>query len=163
MNTRIIKPASGALNHPTNVVLARTMVRDLYQGQKAAQKLSTLMTMMAIGGLIAGFAGIVVAINAWADWGGLPLLMGGCFLFVSATRLVLANSIAGALNCLPEFAGSASALAGALQYGSGIFGSALVAIFSDGTHWPMGLMVAICGIGCTLSAACVLRIDPTFN
>jgi DHA1 family bicyclomycin/chloramphenicol resistance-like MFS transporter len=120
-------------------------------------------TMMAIGGLISGIAGMVIAINTWADWGGLPLLICGCFLFVSATGLVLANSIAGALNCLPEFAGSASALAGALQYGSGIFGSALVAIFADGTPWPMGLVVAICGIGCALSAACVLRTTPTFN
>lgn len=120
-------------------------------------------TMMTIGGLIAGFAGVVLAINTWADWGGLPLLICGCFLFVSATGLVLANSIAGALNCLPEFAGSASALAGAMQYGSGIFGSALVAIFADGTPWPMGLVVAICGIGCALSAACVLRIKPKFN
>jgi MFS family permease len=31
-----------------NVVLARAMVRDLYEGQRAAQKMSTLMTVMAI-------------------------------------------------------------------------------------------------------------------
>jgi DHA1 family bicyclomycin/chloramphenicol resistance-like MFS transporter len=120
-------------------------------------------TMMAVGAFTSAIAGLVIAINTWADWGGLPLLIGGCFVFISATGLVLANSITGALNCLPQFAGSASALAGALQYSAGILGSALVATFADGTPWPMGLVVAICGLGCLLSAACVLRTNPTFD
>lgn len=115
--------------------------------------------MMLMGGIISGIAGVVIAGTTWADWGGLPLLICGCFLFVSATGFVLANAITGALNSLPEFAGSASALAGALQYGSGILGSALVAVFTDGTPWPMGWVVAICGLGCALSAAFALRLS----
>jgi DHA1 family bicyclomycin/chloramphenicol resistance-like MFS transporter len=115
--------------------------------------------MMVMGGLISGIAGVVIAGTTWADWGGLPLLICGCFLFVSATGFVLANAITGALNCLPEFSGSASALAGALQYGSGILGSALVAVFADGTPWPMGWVVAICGLGCAMSAAFALRLS----
>ncbi|MNH01125.1 Bicyclomycin resistance protein [compost metagenome] len=114
-------------------------------------------TLMTVGGLVSGVAGLVLAINTWADLGGLPLMICGCLLFVSATGLVLANSISGALGCMPEFAGSASALAGALQYGAGIFGSALVAIFADGTPWPMGLVLAVCGVGCLVSAVWVLR------
>ncbi|MNE59905.1 bicyclomycin/multidrug efflux system [compost metagenome] len=70
---------------------------------------------------------------------------------------MLANSISGALSCLPQFAGSASALAGAMQYGAGIFGSALVAILADGTPWPLGLVLAICGLGCLLSGMWVLK------
>lgn len=120
-------------------------------------------TMLAIGGLLSVIAGAVITINTWADWGGLPMLIFGCILFVSATGLVLANSITGALNCLPKFAGSASALAGALQYGSGIMGSALVATFTDGTPWPMGLVVGICSIGCVLSAVCALQTAKKFN
>ncbi len=114
-------------------------------------------TMMTVGGLVSCVAGLVLAINTWADLGGLPLMICGCLLFVSATGLVLANSISGALGCMPEFAASASALAGALQYGAGIFGSALVAIFADGTPWPMGLVLAVCGVGCLASAVWVLR------
>jgi MFS transporter, DHA1 family, multidrug resistance protein len=54
-----------ALGACCGVVLARAMVRDLYEGPKSAQMLSTLMTIMAIapllgpivGGQILGFAG----------------------------------------------------------------------------------------------------------
>jgi DHA1 family bicyclomycin/chloramphenicol resistance-like MFS transporter len=113
-------------------------------------------TLLLVGGLISAVAGGVIAYTTWADWGGLPLLICGCFVFVTATGFVLANAITGALGCLPRFSGTASALAGALQYGAGILGSALVARFADGTPWPMGLVVGICGLGCLLSAACVL-------
>jgi MFS transporter, DHA1 family, multidrug resistance protein len=34
------------------VVLARAMMRDLYEGERAAQMLSTLMTIMAIAPLV---------------------------------------------------------------------------------------------------------------
>ncbi|WP_446739607.1 Bcr/CflA family multidrug efflux MFS transporter [Pseudomonas sp. TH41] len=141
------------------VLFAAGIVGLMLMNQANARLLNRFRsdTLMAVGALIAGVAGMILGISTWVDWGGLSLLVCGCFLFVSATGLVLANSITGALNCLPEFAGSASALAGALQYGSGIFGSALVAIFADGTPWPMGLVVAICGAGCLASAICVLR------
>lgn len=112
--------------------------------------------LLLVGGVISAVAGGVIAFTTWADWGGLPLLICGCFVFVTATGFVLANAITGALGCLPQFSGTASALAGALQYGAGILGSGLVARFADGTPWPMGLVVGICGLGCLLSAACVL-------
>jgi DHA1 family bicyclomycin/chloramphenicol resistance-like MFS transporter len=117
-------------------------------------------TMMFIGGAVSAVAGIIIAFATWDDLGGLTLLICGCFMFVSATGFVLANAITGALGCLPQFSGSASALCGALQYSAGILGSALVAKFADGTPWPMGATVAICGIGCVLSAAFVLWSTP---
>ncbi|RMR57336.1 hypothetical protein ALP84_200112 [Pseudomonas cichorii] len=40
-----------ALGVCANVVLARAMVRDLYEGREAVQKMSTLMTIMAIAPL----------------------------------------------------------------------------------------------------------------
>ena len=51
----------------------------------------------------------------------------------------------------PERAGAVSALVGALHYGAGVFGSGLVGALGEGTPWPMGLIVALCGLGC---AAC---------
>ncbi|MDF5890339.1 multidrug effflux MFS transporter [Pseudomonas syringae pv. syringae] len=114
-------------------------------------------TLLTVGALFAGVAGLVLAANTWADWGGLPLLVFGCFLFASSTGFIVANSVAGALNCLPQFSGSASALAGGLQYGAGILGSALVAIYADGTPWPMGWVLAVCGMGCVVSALWVRR------
>jgi DHA1 family bicyclomycin/chloramphenicol resistance-like MFS transporter len=112
--------------------------------------------LLLVGGLVSAIAGSVIAFTTWGDWGGLSVLISGCFLFVTATGFVLANAITGALNCLPQYSGTASALAGAMQYGAGILGSALVARFADGTPWPMGLVTGICGLGCLLSATCVL-------
>jgi DHA1 family bicyclomycin/chloramphenicol resistance-like MFS transporter len=51
--------------------------------------------------------------------------------------LIVANSIAGALASFPNRAGAVSALVGAIQYGTGIVGSAMVGAFADGTPWPM--------------------------
>ncbi|MFF7711000.1 Bcr/CflA family multidrug efflux MFS transporter [Pseudomonas sp. NPDC007930] len=113
--------------------------------------------LLAAGGLLAALAGALVAFASWGGAGGLALLIGGCFLFVSATGMVLANAISGALNCAPHIAGTASALAGALQYGAGILGSAAVAVFADGSPWPMGAALAVCGLCCLLAGAVVLR------
>ena len=63
--TLIVFRVIQALGACAGVVLARAMVRDLYEGDRAAQMLSTLMTVMAIaplvgpilGGQILGFAG----------------------------------------------------------------------------------------------------------
>lgn len=48
------------------VVLARAMVRDLYQGSRAAQMLSTLMTVMAIAPLLGPLlGGQIVTLAGW--------------------------------------------------------------------------------------------------
>jgi len=48
------------------VVLARAMVRDLYEGERAAQMLSTLMTIMAIAPLLGPIlGGQILAIAGW--------------------------------------------------------------------------------------------------
>jgi DHA1 family bicyclomycin/chloramphenicol resistance-like MFS transporter len=116
-------------------------------------------TMMTVGALMSAAAGLLLAINTWANWGGLPLMIFSCLLFVSATGMVLANSIAGAMNCFPQASGSASALVGTLQYGSAMVGSAMVAIFADDTPWPLGWVLAVCGLGCAVCALWVQRIE----
>jgi len=48
------------------VVLARAMVRDLYQGDRAAQMLSTLITIMAVGPLLGPIlGGQVLLVASW--------------------------------------------------------------------------------------------------
>lgn len=96
----------------------------------------------------AAIFGLGVAVVAGTGWGGLFGLAGTLFLFSAMSGLIFANSIAGALGRFPERAGTASALVGAIHYGAGIVGSALVGAFADGTPWPMGWVVAIAGIGC---------------
>ncbi|MFJ3486479.1 multidrug effflux MFS transporter [Pseudomonas sp. NPDC090202] len=49
-----------------SVVLARAMVRDLYSGHRAAQMLSTLMTVMAIAPLIGpSLGGVILHLASW--------------------------------------------------------------------------------------------------
>ena len=55
-----------AIGACASVVLARAMVRDLYQGVRAAQMMSTLMTVMAIAPLIGPFVGgQILALAGW--------------------------------------------------------------------------------------------------
>lgn len=55
-----------ALGACASVALSRAMVRDLYQGNRAAQMLSTLITVMAIAPLIGPLAGgQIVALAGW--------------------------------------------------------------------------------------------------
>ena len=103
---------------------------------------------------IAALTGIVLAIDARTGLGGLAGLAGlvvPLVLFIASTGLIAANSIAGALALFPDRSGAVSALIGAFQYGSGVAGSALVGAFADGTPWPIGWVIALCGLGCAAS------------
>ncbi len=114
--------------------------------------------MLLAGTIIASFSAIMVALFARTGWGGLWGLVVPLFVFVSATGFIVANSITGALGNFPECAGTVSALIGAVQYGSGIVGSGLVGIFANGTPWPMGWVIAICGIGSLLSMRLLMPV-----
>jgi DHA1 family bicyclomycin/chloramphenicol resistance-like MFS transporter len=96
-------------------------------------------------------AGIWVGFAAHNGLGGLWGLVVPLFLFASTTGFIVANSITGAMADFPQRAGAVSALTGAVQYGSGIFGSGLVGLWADGTPWPLGLVIAMSGLGCLLS------------
>jgi DHA1 family bicyclomycin/chloramphenicol resistance-like MFS transporter len=120
----------------TNAVNARLVVR--IGGDR----------LLLRGAATAAVAALVVAITARTGWGGLWGLVVPLWVFVGMTGFVVANSIAGALADFPERAGAVSALVGAIQYGSGIAGSALVGAFADGTPWPMGVILGLSGLGC---------------
>jgi DHA1 family bicyclomycin/chloramphenicol resistance-like MFS transporter len=115
--------------------------------------------LMRAGALGAAVAGLQLAFDAWTGWGGLTGLVIPLFLFISATGFIVANSIAGALGSFPERAGSVSALVGAIQYGTGITGSALVGIFANGTPWPMACIIALMSIGSLLAALILVPAD----
>lgn len=111
--------------------------------------INRLLRAGAVGAAISG-AGLAIATRM--GWGGLLGLVVLLFMFASATGFIVANSIVGALESYPERAGAVSALVGTIQYGAGIFGSALVGFFADGTPWPMGGVIAACGLGSLLCA-----------
>lgn len=108
---------------------------------------------MLLGGTIVGMVvGLTTAVNAATGWGGLWGIAVPLFAFASMTGFIIANAIAGALEDFAQRAGAVSALVGTTQYGSGVFGSALVGLLADGTPWPLGLVVALAACGALLSA-----------
>lgn len=85
--------------------------------------------------------------------GGIYSVVIMVFFFFSMNGTVAANSTAAALDGVPEIAGSASALIGSLQYGSGIISSLLLAWLSTGTP---AIMIVIMTFFTVLSAVMIL-------
>lgn len=103
--------------------------------------------LLRFGAGFVALAGIASGVAGYTGWGGLWGLAVPLFLFSAMNGLIVANSLAGALAAWPDRAGAASALVGAIQYGSGIVGSALVGLLADGTPGPLGLVMALAGLG----------------
>lgn len=107
--------------------------------------------LLRLGTIGAALTGIVVALVSTTDWGGLFGLAASLIVFGAMNGFIVANAIAGALSSFPTRAGAVSALVGAIQYGSGMIGSAVAGAFADGTPGPMGWVIALSGIGSLLS------------
>lgn len=103
--------------------------------------------LLRAGAMMAAVTGLLAALAGWTGWGGLVGLLVPLLGFSALNGLIVANSLAGALAAWPDRAGAASALVGAIQYGSGILGSALVGLLADGTPLPLGLVIGLAGIG----------------
>ena len=117
-------------------------------------------TLFRTGIALAALSGIVLAINARLGLFGLVGLAAPLFVFVSMLGLIVANSVAGAMAAYPRKAGAASALLGTLHYGLGGVFSGLLGILSDGTPWPMGLLIGALGVVGLLSALLLVRAAP---
>ena len=87
--------------------------------------------------VVASLAMAAMAFSVKLHHGGLVGIALCVFLFFSMNGVIAATSTAAALDEAGEFAGSASAFIGALQYGSGIVSSLLLAGLHDGTPWTM--------------------------
>jgi DHA1 family bicyclomycin/chloramphenicol resistance-like MFS transporter len=113
--------------------------------------------MLHIGAGLAALFGLSVALVTLTDLGGVWLLALSSWLFVAMNGFINANSVSGALSYFPQRAGAVSALMGAMQYGSGVIGSALAGAAADGTPRPMGLVICGATIGCLLCAMLIRR------
>ena len=90
-----------------------------------------------------GAAGAVVLLaTGLRGVGGVAGIALPLFVVLSVLTVVASNAISGALSVFPNRAGSAAALAGALQFGAGALTSAAVGWFANGTPRPM--IVIIC-------------------
>ncbi|MGF6767626.1 DHA1 family bicyclomycin/chloramphenicol resistance-like MFS transporter [Paraburkholderia sp. GAS199] len=108
--------------------------------------------IMCAGAVAAAVSGAAVALTSLTDFGGIAGLVIPLFVFVSLNGFIVANSIAGAMGIFPGRTGAVSALIGSIQYGTGIAGSAVVGALANGSPFPMGLVIALMGIGSAASA-----------
>lgn len=104
--------------------------------------------------MLAALAAVALALLVKLESGGVVAIIVTVFLFFSMNGIIAATSTAAVLDAVPNIAGSASALIGALQYGSGIISSLLLTAFSDGTPWTMAWIIALFTL---LSAILALR------
>ncbi len=115
------------------------------------------LTLMRGGTAGAALASVALGIDSRTGFGGLAGLAVPLFVYIGLAGFILANAIMGAMALAPERAGMVSALVGAVQYGSGIVGSAALSAFSDGTPWTMGWVIALSGLGSAVCAWVLVR------
>lgn len=111
-------------------------------------KLDTLLKVSSMAALLAA---AVLLLLVHFEIGGIYGVMLPVFVVFSSNGVIAASATAAALDEVQAHeVGSASALLGSLQYGSGVVSTVLLALFSDGTPWTMawiiGLFCAICMI-----------------
>ncbi|CAM3883392.1 multidrug effflux MFS transporter [Rahnella victoriana] len=111
---------------------------------------------------VAALAALVLAICVKMHTGGVILIVVTVFIFFSMNGVIAATSAAAALDAVPGVAGSASALMGSLQYGSGIVSSLLLALMSDGTPWTMAWIIALFTVVSALIAL-TTKVTATAN
>lgn len=103
----------------------------------------SLEQLLKYATMLAALAAVALAVLVKLESGGVEAIIITVFLFFSMNGIIAATSTAAALDAVPSIAGSASALIGALQYGSGIISPLLLAAFSDGTPWTMAWIIAL--------------------
>jgi DHA1 family bicyclomycin/chloramphenicol resistance-like MFS transporter len=113
--------------------------------------------MLLVGTFGATVFGVALVFVTITDFAGVYGLLPAQLLFTAMNGFILANGVAGGLSRVDSRTGAASALIGAIQYGSGMVGSALVGLFADGTPVPMGSVMALAGIGSLASVLLVRR------
>lgn len=91
--------------------------------------------------------GIGLFLSAVTGWGGIFAIVGFVFVIFSMNGIIASCTNAAALDAVPSsMVGSAAALMGALQYGSGIISSLLLAAFSTGTPFTMAWIMLLFAI-----------------
>lgn len=113
----------------------------------------TLNQLLLGSTIIASIASLILLVSGNTKslgWLGVALPM---FIIFSMNGIVAACANAGALASVPnEMAGSAAALIGALQYGSGIISSILLGFFKSSNPFIMVLIITISMLcSCTIS------------
>ena len=115
------------------------------------------LRMLAVGAGLAGASALGLLAAGLTGWGGLALVVALVVVYVSVTGLLGANCVASLLALYPRQAGAAAGLAVACQFALGALFSALVSALADGTPRPVGLTLALAGLGCLACYGMIVR------
>jgi len=113
--------------------------------------------VLRMGCLLAAIVGLALLGFAITGIGGLATIATMLFLFMALTGMVAANAMAGSMSILPEIAGSASALTGALQFVFGAIAGSAVGSLANGTAVPLAGVICACGIASALFNLVLVR------
>ncbi|MFC0266004.1 multidrug effflux MFS transporter [Alloscardovia macacae] len=109
----------------------------------ALKDLLAVATAVAFGFSVVLMIVGLTHVGGQSVWGLAAIVVSMFFVF-SMNGIVAACSNAAALNCVPEsMAGSAAALLGALQYGSGVVPSLILSVFADPTAGVMSVIICV--------------------
>lgn len=89
---------------------------------------------------------VLLLINAWTGFGGLPGIMIPLFCGMSSLGFSFPNSTAGAMAPFGDRAGMAAALLGTLQFGIAAISGSVVGYLFNGTAVPMAAVICICAV-----------------
>jgi len=104
--------------------------------------------------------GVGLAVLSYGGLISLPVIAVGFFLFVSSIGIIVPNAMGSALATHGQMAGTAAALASALQFFFATMAGALVGIMHDGTARPLATVMALCGCGAWLCHRLLVKHHP---
>ena len=113
--------------------------------------------VLRMGCLLAAIVGLALLGFAVTGLGGLVTIATTLFLFMALTGMIAANAMAGGMSILPEIAGSASALTGALQFVFGAIAGSAVGSLANGTAVPLAGVICACGLASALFNLVLVR------
>ncbi len=116
-------------------------------------RMYTLDHLLKVSTTIAMLAGVTLCMLVKLNLGGIYGVVIPIFFFFAMNGVIAATSTAAALDLVPEMAGSASALLGALQYGSGIISTIILSWLHNetGNPWSMSWIMAAFACLCALA------------
>ncbi len=113
----------------------------------------SLDRLLRAASTVAALAMLAGVVLAQLRIGGLPGVVLPVFVFFSMNGVIAASATAAALDGVPPgLAGSAAALIGSLQYGSGIVSSLLLAALPKETPHSLIVVMAVFAAGCAAMA-----------
>jgi MFS transporter, DHA1 family, multidrug resistance protein len=99
---------------------------------------------------IAATVSLTSAILVAAGINSLPLLLIGLFLYLSSYGMISPNAIAIVLKYQGKQAGTASALAGTLQFALGVSSGVCMSLWHNNSALPLTSVMALCGVSALL-------------